>query len=98
MECDFWLIIFLSFNENVRLPGTGPHTLGIISKIAEQDGSSKHNCRAKIQFNMAIADLLFEPVNSKNEIKIFQIIDVNIYVLSYPQRHFIIFDVLTKTY
>lgn len=59
------------FDKKYDLPGTGPHTLGIISKIAEQDGSSKHNCLAKIQFKMAIADLLFEPVNSeKYEIKI----------------------------
>lgn len=26
-----------------HLPGTGPQTRGIISRIAEHDGSSKHN-------------------------------------------------------
>lgn len=38
-------------------PGTGPHTRGIISSMAEQDGSSKHNCRAKMQLRMAIFSL-----------------------------------------
>lgn len=47
------------------LPGTGPQTLGIISSIAEQDGSSKHNCRANIQFNMAMAVLMLGPVNKQ---------------------------------
>lgn len=37
------------------LPGTGPQTRGIISNMAEHDGSSKHNWRAKIQLNIAIA-------------------------------------------
>lgn len=43
------------------LPGTGPQTLGIISKMAEQDGSSKHNCLAKMQFSIAIAVFMFWP-------------------------------------
>ena len=43
------------------LPGTGPHTRGIISNIAEHDGSSKHSCRARIQFKMAIAIFTFGP-------------------------------------
>ena len=43
------------------LPGTGPQTRGIISKMAEQDGSSKHNCRANIQLSIAIAALIFDP-------------------------------------
>lgn len=38
-----------------NLPGTGPHNFGIISNMAEHDGSSKHNWRAKIQLNIAIA-------------------------------------------
>lgn len=46
----------------VYLPGTGPHTRGIISNIAEHDGSSKHSCRARIQFKMAIAILTLGPV------------------------------------
>lgn len=46
----------------IILPGTGPHTLGMISKIAEHDGSSKHSCRARMQFRMASADLMFVPV------------------------------------
>lgn len=47
------------------LPGTGPHTRGIISNIAEHDGSSKHSCRARIQFKMAIAILTLGPVMRK---------------------------------
>lgn len=38
-----------------HLPGTGPQTRGIISNMAEHDGSSKHSWRAKIQLNIAIA-------------------------------------------
>lgn len=49
------------------LPGTGPHTLGIISNIAEHEGSSKHSCRAKIQFKIAIAVLIFGPEIKKKE-------------------------------
>lgn len=45
----------------IYLPGTGPQTLGMISKIAEQDGSSKHNCLAKMQFRIAIAVFMFWP-------------------------------------
>lgn len=44
-----------------KLPGTGPQTRGIISRIAEHDGSSKHNCRARMQFNIAIAIFTFGP-------------------------------------
>lgn len=43
-------------------PGTGPHTRGIISSIAEQDGSSKHNWRAKIQLRIAIFS--FDPITA----------------------------------
>lgn len=49
----------------MKLPGIGPHTLGIISNIAEHDGSSKHNWRANIQFKIAEATLIFEPVNKR---------------------------------
>lgn len=45
------------------LPGTGPHTRGIISSIAEHDGSSKQSCRARIQFSIAIAIFTFGPVD-----------------------------------
>lgn len=43
------------------IPGIGPHTRGIISNIAEQDGSSKHNWRAKIQLSIADATFMLEP-------------------------------------
>lgn len=49
------------------LPGTGPHTRGIISNIAEHDGSSKHSCRARIQFKMAIAILTLGPGKTEKE-------------------------------
>ena len=48
-----------------NLPGIGPHTRGIISKIAEHDGSSKHNCLANIQFSIAKAALILDPENRK---------------------------------
>lgn len=51
----------------MHLPGTGPHTRGIISKMAEHDGSSKHNCLASMQFKIAIAVLMFGPERSKKK-------------------------------
>lgn len=57
----FYIILFL--------PGTGPHTRGIISNIAEHDGSSKHNWRASMQFNIAIAIFTFGPITNKKKLK-----------------------------
>lgn len=39
----------------------GPQTRGIISNMAEHDGSSKQSCRARMQFNMATTPLMVEP-------------------------------------
>lgn len=46
-------------------PGTGPQTLGIISKIAEHDGSSKQSWRAIIHFKIAGAVFIFGPTKKK---------------------------------
>lgn len=42
-------------------PSSGPQTRGIISRMALQDGSSKHNCRANRQLRIATAVLTFGP-------------------------------------
>lgn len=44
------------------LPGTGPQTRGMISRMAEHDGSSKHSWRARMQFRIDSVDLTLEPV------------------------------------
>uniref|UniRef100_A0A8D8A2Y3 (northern house mosquito) hypothetical protein n=1 Tax=Culex pipiens TaxID=7175 RepID=A0A8D8A2Y3_CULPI len=45
----------------LQATGTGPHTRGMISRMAEHDGSSKQSCLANIQFKIAIAVLIFDP-------------------------------------
>lgn len=47
--------------EKMCVPNSGPQTLGIISRIAEQEGSSKHSCRANKQFNIAIVVFVLGP-------------------------------------
>lgn len=51
-------------------PGTGPQTLGIISKIAEHDGSSKQSWRAIIHFKIAGAVFMFGPEMKKKKTNI----------------------------
>lgn len=46
-------------------PNSGPQTRGIISKMALQDESSKHNCRANRQFKIAIGAFISDPVTIK---------------------------------
>lgn len=46
-------------------PNSGPQTRGIISKIALQDESSKHNCLANRQFKIAIGVFISDPVNKQ---------------------------------
>lgn len=58
--------ILINYNKILNSPGTGPQTLGIISKIAEHDGSSKHSWRANIQFSIAIAIFTLGPVSKEN--------------------------------
>lgn len=48
----------------ILLPNSGPHTLGIISRIAEQDESSKQNCLASRQFRVAVVVLTLEPAKN----------------------------------
>lgn len=43
------------------LPNSGPQTLGIISRMAAHEASSKHNCLASRQFSIAIAVFVFGP-------------------------------------
>lgn len=45
----------------------GPQTLGMISSIAEHEGSSKHSCLARMQFRIAGTCLILFPVNRKNK-------------------------------
>lgn len=42
-------------------PTSGPQTLGIISKMAEQEASSKQNCLARRQFKMATVVFVLGP-------------------------------------
>lgn len=66
MSQNIWILnIICTFS-----PGTGPQTLGIISNIAEQEGSSKQSCLATMQFKIAIAVLMFGPEKSKETIHI----------------------------
>jgi hypothetical protein len=51
-------------NDNYS-PSSDPHTRGIISKIAEQDASSKHSCRASRHLRIATAVLTLGPKNRK---------------------------------
>jgi hypothetical protein len=44
-------------------PSSDPHTRGIISKMAEQDASSKHSCRASRHLRIATAVLTLGPKN-----------------------------------
>jgi len=48
-------------------PSSDPHTRGMISKIAEQDVSSKHNCRASRHLRIATAVLTLGPKTEKYE-------------------------------
>lgn len=50
------------FFVSLLIPGTGPQTRGMISNMAEHDGSSKHSWRAKMQLNIAIAGFPCVPV------------------------------------
>ena len=46
-------------------PNSGPQTRGIISKVALQDESSKHNCRANKQFKIDIGVFISDPATKK---------------------------------
>ena len=48
-----------------NLPSSDPHTRGIISKMAEQDASSKHSCRASRHLRIATAVFTLGPKNRK---------------------------------
>lgn len=48
-------------NKKMYSPNSGPQTLGIISRIAEQEASSKHNCLANKQFSIAIVFFMLGP-------------------------------------
>lgn len=60
--------LFCRGKGKIYLPISAPHTLGIVSKIGEQDESSKHNCLARRQFRVSTA-LFTDPKNKINCIK-----------------------------